>query len=161
MIAGQSAGEHAGKKEHAAIDTHSGKITEIKHRYEAILNREGPQSADWREAQWALYQIMHWYAMPGRRSESTLTAGYNQLLRLRNKANSILMAGNQHDLYHCLEVLNLLDLAELVILAVNERKESRGEAKRIDYPFMNPMLDKIMTVHNENGKPEFSWVKPR
>jgi succinate dehydrogenase/fumarate reductase flavoprotein subunit len=161
MIAGQSAGEYSGKKEQKPIDAHSGKIAEIKQRYEAIANREGPQSADWREAQWALYQIMHWYAMPGRRSESTLMAGYNQLLRLRDRANRILMAGNQHDLYHCLEVLNLLDAAELVLLAVNERKESRGESKRIDYPFMNPMLDKIMVVNNKKGKPSFSWAKPR
>jgi succinate dehydrogenase/fumarate reductase flavoprotein subunit len=161
MIAGESAGQYAFKKGQASVDSHAKKISEIKQRYEAILNREGPQSADWREAQWALWQTIEWYAMPGRRSESTLMAGYNRLLKIRDKAKGLLMAGNQHDLYHCLEVLNLLDIAELVILSVNERRDSRGEAKRIDYPFPNPMLDKIMTVNNKNGKPSFSWVKPR
>jgi succinate dehydrogenase/fumarate reductase flavoprotein subunit len=162
MVAGESAAEYAGKDKLTGLENQGNKISKIKERYEEILNREGTQFADWREAQWALWQVMDCYALPSRRSESTLMAGYSQLLRIREKANRILKAGNQHDLYHCLEVLNLMDIAELVLLAVNERKESRGEARRLDYPFPNPMLDnKIMVVTMKNGRPAFSWEEAR
>ena len=53
-----------------------------------FFNREGNQFADWREAQWAIYQIMHCYALPPHRTESTLLAGYNQLLRLRETSQA-------------------------------------------------------------------------
>jgi len=88
-------------------------------------------------------------------------AGYNQLLRLRERAHRILKASNQHDLYHCLEVLNLMDIAELVLLSVNERKESRGQARRQDYPFTNPMLNKFLVITQKDGKPTYRWEEPR
>jgi succinate dehydrogenase/fumarate reductase flavoprotein subunit len=164
-ISGISAGEAAAKYAHEVglsdLGKQRDKILKVKQEYEEILNREGPQFAGWREAQWAIWQIMDWYAMPNRRSASTLMAGYNQLLRVREKAKHLLKADNQHDLYHCLEVLNLLDIVELVLLAVNERKESRGEARRLDYPFTNPMLNKILIVAQKRGKPTFKWEEPR
>jgi len=125
------------------------------------LNHEGLQFADWREAQWAIWQIMHCYASPPLRTENTLMAGYNQLLRIREKAQRILKARNQHELYHCLGVLNLMGIAELVLLAVNERKESRDQARRQDYPFTNPMLNKLLVITQKDGKPTFRWEKPR
>ena len=88
-------------------------------------------------------------------------AGYNQLLKLRDQTHQILKANNQHDLYHCLEVLNLMDAAELVLLAVNERKESRGQARRQDYPFTDPMLNKLLVIAQKDGKPTFRWESPR
>jgi succinate dehydrogenase/fumarate reductase flavoprotein subunit len=87
-------------------------------------------------------------------------AGYNQLLRIKKKAQSILKASNQHDLYQFLEVLNLMDVAELVLLAINERKESRGQARRQDYPFVNPMLNKLLVISLKEGQPSFRWEKP-
>lgn len=138
-----------------------GKTQEAKRGYEDLLNREGPQYADWHEAQWAIWQIMYCYANPPHRTENTLRAGYNQLLRLRDLARKTLKASNPHELYHCLEVLNLMDVAELVLLAVMERKESRGQSIRQDYPFVNPMLNKYLLITNRDGKPSFSWEKPR
>jgi succinate dehydrogenase/fumarate reductase flavoprotein subunit len=88
-------------------------------------------------------------------------AGYNQLLRLRELAKCTLKAGNPHDLYHCLEVLNVIDIAELVLLAVNERKESRGKIQRQDYPFTNPMLNKFLVITQKDSKPTLRWEKPR
>ena len=87
-------------------------------------------------------------------------AGYNQLIRLRDRAYKVLQADNQHDLYHCLEVFNLMDIAEVVLLAVNERKESRGQAIRMDYPFINPMLNnKHLVISQKEGKPSLRWEK--
>jgi succinate dehydrogenase/fumarate reductase flavoprotein subunit len=49
----------------------------------------------------------------------------------------------------------------MVLLAVNERKESRGQSRRQDYPFANPLLDKILVITLKDGNPFFRWEKPR
>ena len=79
----------------------------------------------------------------------------------KERTLKILKASNQHDLYHCFEVVNLIDIAELVLLSVGERRESRGSARRQDYPFANPMLNKLLVVTRKNGTPAFRWQKPR
>lgn len=160
MIAGEAAAGYAQSAGFSDREYHS-EVQQLKQRYEEILNREGQQFADWREAQWGIWQVMHCYALPPNRTENTLVAGYNQLNRLRKQAHELLKARNQHDLYHCLEVLNLLDIAELAILAVNERKESRGQARRLDYPFTDPRLDKFLIIAQKDEKPAFRWDKPR
>jgi succinate dehydrogenase/fumarate reductase flavoprotein subunit len=161
MIAGEAAAKYAEDIELSDLKEHHTKILRLKHRYEELLNREGLQFADWREVQWAIWQIMHTYALPPRRTHNTLMAGQNHLLRIRDRAHRILKAENQHDLYHCLEVMNLMDIAELVFLSVNKRKESRGQARRQDYPFTNPMLNKFLVVTQRDGKPTFRWEIPR
>jgi len=161
LFAGEAAAKDAQGAESSDLEEHRYKILQLKQQYEELMNREGPQFADWREAQWAIWQTMHCYALPPHRTEGTLMAGYNQLLRLRERAYRILKASNPHDLYHCQEVLNLMDIAELVFLSVNERKESRGQARRQDYPFPNPMLNKFLVVTQKDGKPTFRWEKPR
>ncbi|MFC1861435.1 FAD-binding protein [Chloroflexota bacterium] len=161
LIAGESAAKNAQGIDFSDMAIHNGKISNLKQWYEELLNREGMQFADWHEAQWAIGQTMHCYALPPNRTEHTLMAGHNQLLRLKGKAYNILKAANQHDLYHCLEVLNLMDIAELVTLAVNERKESRDQARRQDYPFTNPLLNKFMVITRKDGRPAFRWENPR
>jgi len=164
-VSGMVSGEAAAKKiqgiKTSNLEEHRDTILHSKQQYEEIMNREGNQFADWREAQWAIYQIMHGYALPPHRTENTLLAGHNQLLRLRKLAKRILKASNPHELYHCLEVLNLIDVAELVLLATCERKESRGKMQRQDYPFANPMLNKFLVITQKDGKPTLRWEKPR
>ena len=104
MIAGEAAAKEIKGIKTSDLEEHRDTILHFKQQYEEIINRQGNQFADWREAQWAIYQIMHCYALPPHRTESTLLAGYNQLLRLRKLAKRILKASNPHDLYHCLEV---------------------------------------------------------
>ena len=60
-----------------------------------------------------------------------------------------------------LEVLNLLDIAELVLLAMNERKESRGQLRREDYPFTNPALNAFLIFRRQDSGPVFRWERPR
>ena len=157
LIAGEAAAEDTKNYSFSDLAKRHNKVLQLKHEYEGILNYEGTQFAGWRESQWAIWQIMHCYALPPHRTENTLKAGYNHLLRLREKIKRILKAHNQHDLYHCLEILNLLDAAELVLLAVNERKESRDQSRRQDYPFINPQLNKFLVVNKKNGSPSFRW----
>ncbi|MBN1368290.1 MAG: FAD-binding protein [Dehalococcoidales bacterium] len=157
-ILGKMAADQALHTKQPYFDTNGDQLRELKGNYEEILGREGPESADWREAQWAVFQTMHCYAKPPHRTENTLMAGYNRLVRIKNDARQIMKARNQHELYHCLEVLNIMDIAELVILAINERKESKGVGRRQDYPFQNPLItNKKLVITLENGRPSFHW----
>lgn len=122
---------------------------------EKILGRnEGP---DWKEVNIALQQIMddHVGAV---RSETLLEAGRTYLQRLKDKAFGTMKASNQHELMHCLEVLNLIELGELIFVAAMERKESRGGHKRPDYPFTNPLLDgKTLFIEKGDHQPFVQW----
>jgi succinate dehydrogenase/fumarate reductase flavoprotein subunit len=64
-----------------------------------------------------------------------LTAGLSNLKTLRARANEELKAANPHELYRCLEVLNLLEIAETIIASARERRETRfpPEHERIDF----------------------------
>ena len=161
MVAGESAAKATKALELEDSVEHHDTLSQSKAQYEEILGREGEQFAGWREAQWAIWQVMHCYALPPNRTESTLMAGHRHLLRLKDLAKKGLKAANPHDLYHVIEVLNLMDVAELVLLAVNERKESRGQARRQDYPFTNPMLNEFLVITQKESKPAFRWEKPR
>ena len=77
--------------------------------------------------------------------------------RLKKTAASTLIARNGHELGRCLEVLNLLDVGETVIISALERKETRAKHKRTDYPFTNPLFNKVLAVRRENDKPVFVW----
>lgn len=161
LIAGESAGKDARNAAHRELEESREQITRAKAWYEELLEREGPQYAGWREAQWAVWQTMHCYAQPPQRTEGTLTAGHSQLLRVRDLATKTLGAGDPHDLCRCLEVLNLMEAAELVLLAVKERRESRGQALRQDYPCLNPLLNKHLIIEKRDDSPAFSWERPR
>ena len=158
MVAGETAAKEAQNSDLSDLASNNDKISNLKQSYEQILSREGLHYSDWREAQWAINQTMHCYALPPKRTEGTLMAGHHQILKIRDKAKKLLKATNQNELCHCLEVLNLLDIAELVLIAVKERKESRGQARRQDYPFPNPMLDnKSLVISKVDGKPALKW----
>lgn len=104
--------------------------------------------AHWKEANSTLQKIMDEYVGTKIRSESLLTAGRKYICDLRNYSKEKLQAENAHELMRCLEVLDLLDLAEACAISAQDRKESRGVYhKRSDYTFTNPLLDnKFQTV---------------
>lgn len=121
----------------------------------SMLSRE--RGHTWQEANFAVEHVMQDYA-GGLRSETMLKAGLTHLQRLREKVDATMMARNRHELMHCLEVLNLMDVAEVIFLASIERKESRRNFKRPDYPFTNPMLDEKQLMCKKVGdKPVMEW----
>jgi succinate dehydrogenase/fumarate reductase flavoprotein subunit len=122
--------------------------------------RERQDGPDWQEANTLLQQLMWDYAGPVR-SKTFLEAGLSALLRLRQKAYHGMIAGNAHELMRALEVLNLIELGELTFLAALERKETRGKHNRVDYPFTNPLLEKLLVVKKVNGKPVMEWREMR
>ena len=154
-IAGENAAIYVKNAPAPDVDKARGKIEEKKALVEQMSSREiGP---DWKEANIALQQIMKDYA-GAVRSETLLTAGLSYLQRLRDKADATLMARNQWELTRCLETRNLMDIGELVFIAAQERKESRGLHNRPDYPLTNPMLDgKGLFIKQVGGQPVLEW----
>jgi succinate dehydrogenase/fumarate reductase flavoprotein subunit len=102
---------------------------------EAILTRGGSRVSRWQEAQAAMQSIMGYYA--GRwRSETMLEAGLERLRRLKREASAELGAANPHELYRCVEILSLMDSAEMIMVSAKARTESRfgPEHSRADHP---------------------------
>jgi len=119
-----------------------------------IRSRE--EGITWQEANVALQQVMQDY-VGGVKSEDLLKAGLSHLQKIKKKAHDSIMAANSHELMHCLEVLNLYDLGELVFLAALQRKETRGNHIRTDYPFTNPLLNKMLICRKKGKNPVFEW----
>ncbi len=158
-IFGWFAGENAAKyiEANAPEPTDSGIKAEIETRgnfLDEILSRE--EGASWQEIVIAVQQVMQDYAGTIK-SEFALRAGLNHLKRLKKKAGQNIMAKNQHELMHCLEVLNLLDIGELVFAAAIERKETRGNHIRADFPFTNPLLDKMLISKKKDDSADIEW----
>jgi len=129
-------------------------IEEKKSFLDDIRNRDvGP---DWKEVNIALQQIMNDYAGPIR-SETLLEAGLKHLRRLKERTHATMIARNPHELSRAVEVLNLLDLGELIFIAARERKETRALHVRADYPFTNPLLNRLLIVKKVDGKPVVEW----
>jgi succinate dehydrogenase/fumarate reductase flavoprotein subunit len=157
-IAGENAAKGAKETEPPKIERANLQIEERRGLFEKIRNREvGP---NWKEANIALQQIMLDYAGQVR-SKTLLEAGWDALRGLKEKGYSNMVGRNPHELMRSLEVLNLIELGELVFITANERKETRGKHIRPDYPFTNPLLEKLLIVKKVNGKPVTEWKEIR
>jgi len=153
-IAGENAAHYARKVKGTTLR----QVKDLKKKkafLEEIRQRETGET--WQEVNIALNQTMVDYA-GSTRYANMLEAGINHLQRLKKKACGNLTARNQHELMHCLEVLNLLDIGEVIFAAVRQREETRDKFARLDYPFTNPMLDgKILICKKKGGKPVTEW----
>jgi len=156
-IAGENAADYVKQAKAPEAGQGRAEIKEKKNTLEKIRGRK--IGATWQEVNVALQQIMYDY-VGSLRYETMLKAGRDHLRRLKKKAYDTLSAKNQHELMHCLEVLNLLDIGELIFLAVNKRKETREKYTRLDYPFANPTLDgKILICKKVANRPVAEWRK--
>jgi succinate dehydrogenase/fumarate reductase flavoprotein subunit len=87
------------------------------------------------------------------KSEGYLREGLRRLDTLRRVFIPNLMATNPHYLMRCLEVRNILDMAELHLQASLARNETRDTYVRLDCPQKNPKLEnKRMCQRLEKGK---------
>jgi len=88
------------------------------------------------------------------KSEGKLREGLRRLGSLRRVFLPKLMARNPHYLMRAAECRNIMDLAEVHIQACLERKETRGNHIRLDYPERDPSRDNWLTYQRlEDGKP--------
>ncbi|MFC1910237.1 FAD-dependent oxidoreductase [Chloroflexota bacterium] len=158
-VIGWSAGENATKY---ASTTPAADVNQAKARVEADINlvkelRNREVGPKWQEAFGVVQGITQDYCGHVR-SESLLEAGLNFVRRVRTKAYETLKADDAHELMYCLSALQLFDIAELLLMGANDRKESRGLHIRADYPLINPTLSgKHHIVKQKDGKPTFEW----
>jgi succinate dehydrogenase/fumarate reductase flavoprotein subunit len=156
-IAGENGAAYARSHDfiESSVETQS---KENEPLFSELRNRmEGP---DWKETNIALQQIMWDYAGLVR-SETLLEAGQRALLRLKKKAEKSMIARNSHELMRCLEVLNMIEIGELIFTTARERKETRGKHIRVDYPFTNPLLEKLLVVKKTEKGPVLEWRQAR
>lgn len=126
---------------------------------EILARKDGP---DWKEANLALQQIMRDYLGTEVRSKTVMSAGLKYLGDLRRQALSTVTAENAHNLLRCLEVFDLLDCAETIFRTALERKETRAQHRRSDFPFTNPLLSNMfLTIRQVKGKPKLEWRERR
>lgn len=155
-IAGENAAEFAGHRDLPTGNDAKARLEESGGFFDSVRNRTG--GPDWREANVLLQQIMWDYAGLVR-SETLLGAGLEVLHRLKEKARTAMIARNPHELGRALEVLNMIDVGILVFLAARERRETRGKHVRPDYPFANPLLEKLLVVRKVDEQPHLEWRK--
>ncbi len=153
-IAGENAALASQETQAGDIEVERPKIDEMGSFIEQLRVRS--QGPDWIETNIALQQVMNDYAGMVRNG-ALLEQGLSHLKRVREKARCELIARNPHELWRCLEVINLLEIGELVLLMALDRKETRGLHRRPDFPEMDPMLDKAHVVHLIDGTPRIEW----
>lgn len=131
--------------------------------YSSLYERKS--GAPWKEANVALAQIMTDYIPVGegrKRSGTMMTAGLNYLLELRERCAAEIKAGNSHELMRAAEVFELMDIGETIARCALERKESRYDHVRTDFPFSDPKyMDAFLTVTRVEGKYVFSLRERR
>jgi succinate dehydrogenase/fumarate reductase flavoprotein subunit len=156
-IAGENSATYAKNRDHAETNFEE-QLEENESLLLKLRNRQvGP---DWRETNIALQQIM-WDYGGLVRSETLLDAGERALLRMKEKAKSSMIARNTHELMRCLEVLNMIEIGELMFITAKERKETRGKHIRADYPFTNPLLEKLLVIKKTDKGPKLEWRQAR
>ena len=79
-------------------------------------------------------------------SEGKLKEGLNRLASLKREFLPNLTAADAHDQMRCVEARNILLLSELHLRACLERRESRGNFLRTDYPEHNPKNDNFISI---------------
>lgn len=125
--------------------------------YNTLMNRSN--GADWREANSTLQVIMNDYVGLKLRSEDMMRAGIKYLDDLKNYAQNSIGCNDAHQLMRTMELFNLIDLAKAVAITSRNRKESRGDHRRVDYTYTNPLLDnKFQTIYlAPNDKIVLEW----
>lgn len=152
-IAGEQAASFSRKQSHDDHETFKDQVAEELTLISRLRNgRAGPT---WKEANILLQQIMVDYAGLVR-SRTLLEAGLKALARLKEKTETM-VAANPHELMRCLEVINMVDVGELIFRGAMERKETRGKHIRVDYPFTNPLMEKLLLVRRSEEGPVFEW----
>lgn len=87
------------------------------------------------------------------KSEGKLTEGIRRFETLKREFLPKLMAPNPHHMMRAMEVRNIMQLCELHLYGCYNRRETRGQFVRLDYPETDHTRDNYLTVNRmENGK---------
>ena len=139
----------------SVADPDEAPVTAVENRAEEILSRR--HAAHWTEARYALQNIANDYCGETR-TEDMLSHGLRHLRNVHRRALETLGAATPHELGYCLGVLNLYELAELMFLMAEDRRETRGLHRRPDYPLPNLTLDGLRHyIRREGDKNVMTW----
>lgn len=157
-IAGESAATRAKNTDFSDISNHQ-IVDSCREAYSMLLERNTDAgTADWKEVNIAIQQIMSCYAGLEVRSDHLYRAGLTYLNQIQERMEKELACACSHDFFHCLEIMDLLLVGKLVMICGNERRETRHLHKRIDFPYTSPVYNnKFLTVQQENGVPLLAW----
>ena len=140
-IAGEAAFAYAQATDFAPEPTVACHPT-VKERqvfYSSMMDRK--EGAGWKELNIIVNQLMDDYCPVFQvRSESKFRAGIDYFQDLRERSRDCIKCENAHELLRACEAFDLLDIGEAVIRSARERRETRGNHVRPDYPFTNPLL---------------------
>lgn len=148
--AGRKASDYAasvalGEVERRQIDD------EIQRLYAPMYRTEG---VTWKELNFAISKAMQNYC-GGVKCDALLNEGVDLLKSYRRDIVPQLYCFNPHDLMRTHEVLDILDVAEMILQACLLRKSSSRQLcfERSDYPQMDPPEDHhFITIRQENGR---------
>jgi len=134
-ITGAETGRYCAENKQAAPVPESKVNAEHKRIFEGLLSRKGPEN---------LYEIRRELRscmdvnVGVFRTGQELSQGLEKIRSLRRRYSSISIedqsAVYNTNLYHALEIANLLDLAEVMVTGAVTRTESRGGHARRDFP---------------------------
>ncbi len=132
--AGATAAAEA-QKQKAYLPMGEGKLSALEGLLSGMTTNKG--GLHWREVEMVVQNIVDHYAGDAR-AAAMLTRGAERLRGVRQNAS--FKAENPHEVMRCLEVLSVLDNAEMVFAASLERRESRRAPFgffRADFPDQN------------------------
>ena len=139
--AGMSASEYA--RNAPAIETDASIVDADIQDVESFLQRkEGVKPGELLSR----IKTVMWNDVGIIRDEQHLRGAYEEIKRLQREAEHLLASSTQ-ELQSCLEIRDMLKVAEVIILSALERKESRGAHFRSDYPQMDPAWEKNVKVY--------------
>jgi succinate dehydrogenase/fumarate reductase flavoprotein subunit len=114
------------------------------------------QGVHYKDVERSINQVLDYY-MGYRRNGKGMETALEKLDLIETYLEKI-KATEYHGLLRANETAELLKMAKLMVLASMERKESgRAYYKRSDYPELDPKLNKVLAIWQENGRPKFSW----
>ena len=158
--AGQASatGYYAGRKASAYADTialedydRKQVDDEIERLYAPMYVEEG---YSWKELNWAIAKCMKNYC-GAIKNEALLVQGLDLLNTYKTDIVPKLSCHNTHELVRTHEVLDILNVAEMILEACRMRKSSSKTLcfERSDYPEVDPPEDHhFITIRQENGK---------
>jgi succinate dehydrogenase flavoprotein subunit len=162
LIFGRRAGEHAAgrSRQHTMPSTPSSRIADTERRIDSIIRREGGgrRIAAIKEE---LGETMNQYVAVFREAEG-LQKAHEVVRRLKEEAQSAAIDDRgsifNQDVIAAIELEYMLDVAETIVVAAKERKESRGAQWRTDFPGRNDEeWLKHIDISVDGGEPQVSY----
>jgi len=152
--AGAHAADYAAKAPEPTIDKQQVEA-EMERVYAPVLRaQDGTGKYTWKEINAAISKVMREYRGEIL-CESVMKIGLIWLNELEESEVQEMYARNPHELVRCLEVLNILDVARLILHSSLARKASSKVLGfyRVDYPELDPPeWQKHVTVQIVNGE---------